>query len=187
MNPAALSALVKGDIDNFVTASTPGGIEAQEAQGQRQLVASEQIPKEIIGATREQLTALGFEFGADVDELFVACKLPAGWSKRASNHSMHSDLVDDKGRVRAGIFYKAAFYDRRADMRMNRRFNPSTFEEGTQPDHYRAVVKDGDQVVAEFGEWHRKNFDLESELGAKATEWLDANKPEWRSVAAYWD
>lgn len=63
MNPAALSALLKGDIDNAVIASTPGGIERQEAQGQRKLVESAMLPKEINGATREQLTELGFKLG----------------------------------------------------------------------------------------------------------------------------
>jgi len=32
------SALAKGDIGNFLVAATPGGIEAQEARGQRDLV-----------------------------------------------------------------------------------------------------------------------------------------------------
>jgi hypothetical protein len=31
---------------------------------------------------------------------------------------MHSKLIDDLGRERVSIFYKAAFYDRRADMRL---------------------------------------------------------------------
>lgn len=43
-------------------------------------------------------------------------ELPDGWKKVGTNHDMHSDLVDETGKVRASIFYKAAFYDRRADM-----------------------------------------------------------------------
>lgn len=115
-NPAALAALAKGDLDNFAVAATPGGIEAQEAAGQAMLCASAQLPKELHGCTRESLEALGFKFGNDVDELFVTCTLPPGWKKQATDHSMHSDLLDDQGRKRAGIFYKAAFYDRRADL-----------------------------------------------------------------------
>ena len=73
MNSATLAAASRGDLANLLVASTPGGIERQEAAGQRMLVASAMLPKEIHGATREQLTALGFKFGADVDELFVTC------------------------------------------------------------------------------------------------------------------
>src|SRR6185436_8068032 len=43
--------------------------------------------------------------------------------KIATDHSMYTDLVDDKGRVRASIFYKAAFYDRKADISFKRRFS----------------------------------------------------------------
>jgi hypothetical protein len=118
-NPAALLAALSGDVSNAEVASTPGGIEAQEAAGQAMLCASAQLPKKMLGCTRESLEALGFKFGADVDELFVTCTLPAGWKKKATDHSMHSDLVDEQGRTRAGIFYKAAFYDRRADMMWN--------------------------------------------------------------------
>jgi len=44
MNLAALRALAEGDDENFVVAATPGGIEAQEAQGQRDFVASDTLP-----------------------------------------------------------------------------------------------------------------------------------------------
>ena len=104
MNPAALQAAMRGDLANALLASTPGGIEKQEAEGQRALVASTTLPKTIHGASRAQLTEIGFKFGEDADDLFVNCELPTGWTKRATNHSMHSDLLDDKGRKRAGIF-----------------------------------------------------------------------------------
>ena len=43
-------------------------------------------------------------------------KLPAGWKKQATDHSMWSKLLDESGAVVASIFYKAAFYDRIAEM-----------------------------------------------------------------------
>ena len=39
ISPAAIRALAEGDIENFFVAATPGGIEAQEARGQRAFVA----------------------------------------------------------------------------------------------------------------------------------------------------
>ncbi|AHH20774.1 hypothetical protein NONO_c59980 [Nocardia nova SH22a] len=81
-----------------------------EAAGQRQLVHGSEIPK---SGPWDQLEALGFVRGADVDDLFVTAELPAGWSKQAY-HSMGSIIVDDRGIERVSIFYKAAFYDRKA-------------------------------------------------------------------------
>ena len=114
--PAAMSALARGDINNFMVAATPGGIEAQEAEGQKCFVSDETLP---IECPREELEALGFQFGDKVDSLFVACRFPNGWSKRPTDHSMWSELIDPEGTVRGSIFYKAAFYDRRAFMRLN--------------------------------------------------------------------
>lgn len=115
ITPAALSALADGDIENFRIAATPGGIEAQEKAGQAITNAQETLPKE---CPRAELEKLGFVFGEDYDELFVNVKFPEGWKKQATDHPMWSDLVDPSGKKRAAIFYKAAFYDRRADMHM---------------------------------------------------------------------
>lgn len=102
-------------IENFMAASTPGGIEKQEAQGQKDFVISTHLP---IDCPRQKLEKLGFEFGEKVDDIFVEVKMPKGWKKLATEHSMWSELIDDKGKVRASIFYKAAFYDRSAFLRL---------------------------------------------------------------------
>ena len=116
MSMAARKALSEGDIENFIVAMTPGGIVAQEKRGQAQFVASDSLPKEIEGITRPELVEIGFVFGEDIDELFVECRLPEGWSKRPTDHDMWSELLDGEGVQRAMIFYKAAFYDRRAQL-----------------------------------------------------------------------
>ena len=186
MNPAALTAALRGDLANALIASTPGGIERQEAAGQRTLVASAMLPKEINGATREQLTAIGFKFGADVDDLFVTCELPAGWTKRGTDHSLHSDLLDDQGRKRAGIFYKAAFYDRRADMVMHRRYCVESWRDGGGEKTRRIDITDGDQVIKEFGEVGATDWDGRSALEAQAKAWLTDNHPGWENPLACW-
>lgn len=93
-------------------------VERQESMGQVQLVMSDVLPRRIIGAERSDFERLGFVFGAPVegDPLFVHATLPAGWMKRATTHPMTSEIVDEKGRRRVHIFYKAAFYDRDANM-----------------------------------------------------------------------
>lgn len=186
-NPAALAALATGSMDNFLTAATPGGIEAQEAAGQAMLCAAAQLPKEMRGCTREQLQAIGFKFGADVDELFVTCTLPPGWKKQATDHSMHSDLLDDKGRRRASIFYKAAFYDRRADMGMSQRFGINSYGDGSDKDHRRVIVKDGDAVIHDAGEYRSGQWEDCEKLEASARAWLTERYPNWEDNFAYWD
>lgn len=93
-------------------------IERQEANGQASFVASTTLPVDMSAADRELLEQSGVQFGEPVpgDSLFQYVELPAGWSKRGTDHSMWSELVDADGNVRARIFYKAAFYDRRATL-----------------------------------------------------------------------
>jgi hypothetical protein len=97
-----------------------GEVEAMEARGQRQFVASADLPTEISGGTQEEFEALGFTFGDPYphDPLFRPATLPEGWTKQGTDHAMHSKILDPLGRERVGVFYKAAFYDRRADMHL---------------------------------------------------------------------
>ncbi len=93
-------------------------IEDQERDGQKQLVNSDRLPTEISHGTQADFEALGFVFG-DVDPddpLFRQVTLPDGWVRRGSDHAMWSYIDDERGRERVAIFYKAAFYDRRASM-----------------------------------------------------------------------
>jgi hypothetical protein len=190
LTPAFLSAVADGDLHNAMVAATPGGIEAQEAAGQAMLTLKfNQLPKEYLhwrgeGTARECFERLGFKFGNDIDELFVSITPPAGWTMRAApNHSMWNYIHDDQGRIRGGVFYKAAFYDRRANVRLNTRYEGG----GDYRDGKRySVVKDTatGNVLIEYGPTEDWN---QSEKEDRITfEWLDAQFPEWRNVEAYW-
>jgi hypothetical protein len=98
-------------------ASMDGGIEQMERAGQRQLVESTALPSDTRGHDAE-FEALGFVFGEQVsgDPLFRETTLPEGWAKDGTDHAMHSVIKDERGIARVGVFYKAAHYDRRADM-----------------------------------------------------------------------
>lgn len=204
ITPAAVAALAKGDVENFKVASTPGGIEAQEAAGQVIFVNSETLPKEMLGCNRKQLEDMGIVFGSDADDLFVNVTLPKGWKKQATEHSMHSDLLDDKGRKRAGIFYKAAFYDRNAHMRLDQRYTVDSYiscdEHGTkivesirhnQPTHYATAVMDVNNELHRIGirdsGYSKENYELNDVHDKQARAWLDENYPEWQNPLAYWD
>jgi hypothetical protein len=101
-----LVGMIGGGTEDYIT--------GMEKDGQRQVVNSDKIPTE---APWEELEALGFVRGDAVsgDPLFTHVTLPEGWTRAGTGHSMHSDILDERGVPRVGVFYKAAFYDRRAD------------------------------------------------------------------------
>lgn len=96
-----------------------GYVEGMEAVGQRQLVHSDRLPADA-GDGDAAYLALGFTFGSvdPADRLFRPATLPQGWTRKPSDHSLWSYIVDELGRKRVSIFYKAAFYDRSAFMRL---------------------------------------------------------------------
>lgn len=91
----------------------------QESQGQVELVNSTSLPTEM--GDRTAYEAVGFVFGDPIpgDELFTAATLPAGWKKESTDHALWSSVVDQLGRKRVLVFYKAAFYDRKAHMSLS--------------------------------------------------------------------
>jgi hypothetical protein len=102
--------MTEGNLDSFIT--------GQEAAGQQEIVHSDVIPTRLIGCSEDDLTVLGFELGDQIegDPLFRQATLPAGWSREGSEHAMGSYIVDGDGYRRCSIFYKAAFYDRDANL-----------------------------------------------------------------------
>ena len=75
------------------------------------------FPKEYNGrdfTTEKIFDALGIKVLGVDDNLFWNVELPEGWKIVPTEHSMWSKLVDSLGRERLSIFYKGAFYDRRA-------------------------------------------------------------------------
>ena len=94
-------------------------ITGMEADGQRQLVGSTSLPTDA-RPDDAAFIAAGFTFGEPdpSDPLFRPATLPDGWAKQPTDHSMWSKIVDQYGRERVRIFYKAAFYDRDAFMRL---------------------------------------------------------------------
>jgi hypothetical protein len=197
MSPAALSALSKGEMDNFVAASTPGGIEAQEAAGQKTLCESSSFPKDLGRVSEEQLEAIGFIFGEDIDDIFVSVTLPSGWKIVPTSHSMHNDLIDDKGRRRGGIFYKAASYDRHSDLSMDSRYlayrspedeykSDLSYEERKNGKWF-GFVKDCGSMIWKTEAIKAPTFEQEDDLTEEARVWLTERYPDYENPFAYWD
>ena len=186
LTPTALTAAVSGNLDNFIAAVTPGGIEAQERAGQATFVSRTTLPKDMNFAnSQETLKQMGITLGAEVDDLFVEAQLPDGWTKRATDHDMWSDLLDERGRKRAEIFYKAAFYDRKAHMSLCLRYR----QDGYEPcdEGYATIVKDGKTTLQVIGVREKGDYRLGGEHNRQAVAWLDSHYPDWKDPLAYWE
>jgi len=189
VTPAALVALKNDDIHNFVVASTPGGIEAQEAGGQADFVESQTLP---IDCPKEQLETLGFVFGDTVDELFVNVKFPEGWTVRPTDHSMWSELLDQHQNVRAAIFYKAAFYDRSAHMRLGRAIlveQNYDAKDGIQffVTYNRNKNLFSTEIVQDVEKDSKEYWAEEDRMRNVAIDWMNKNYPDNDNPLAYWE
>lgn len=213
ITPAAFGAAMRGDIDNFMVAMTPGGIEAQEAQGQRDLVKSERLPKDINdhrfrGKDVKEVYALaGIEVLGEYDNIFLNVKFPAGWKLAPTDHSMWSKLLDEKGRERAAIFFKAAFYDYNAHFSFTPRFRATvepedayktdvSYEEREKMPRFGRVYDGGTVVFQTEGiqlepssreNWEKRDAQGK-ELRTAAENWLRENGyPEFGDPLKYWE
>lgn len=172
-------------------------IEDMEARGQRELTSqTSKLPTE--GSKDPAWAKMGVLYGEpDKDDpKFSFVQLPAGWVLRPTDHSMWNQLLDDKGRVRGKMFYKAAFYDRRATIHPVTRYQCDR-ESKIKDDYdcpFREVVKDTATGAALFmTDWVERPVkytpeDLAREGAARkqTAAWLDANRPEWKDASAYW-
>jgi hypothetical protein len=138
--------------------------------------------------TTEILRAAGVKFLLTEEEhgLLQCVELPKGWTKQPTEDSRLSSLVDDKGRERASIFYKAR---REANMRLTTRFNVKrVYAHGTVV----ATVTDGEEVIhatepVRKPEECRAAVAVLDNVVATAATWLDERYPDWRNPGAYWD
>jgi hypothetical protein len=201
-----LEAAITGDISE--------AIENQEKRGQGHLVYGSSLP--IRGSEHECWAKFGVVFGdPGEDRLFRPCTLPEGWTKRPTDHSMWTDLLDERGRVRAKIFYKAAFYDRDAFMHPEPRFTirrdyeredsirVSVFrvldageevyrtgevDHGAMPNEDVQAHELTEEQRMEHRLWHeRKRIEMAA-IHAECHAWLvEQGYPDHEDVSLYWD
>ena len=170
-------------------------IPLQEAQGQQSFVVSDTLPTQHMGqGTTEALESMGIVFGDIVegDPLFQYVELPKGWQKVAESHAMWSKLVDDKGRVRANIFYKAAFYDRSAHITAARRYLYGVDYVQQKLGFAVALVKRDNDVIFQSDKFpieypSQEAFRRMDQCKAQAKQWLMDHYPDYMNPCAYWD
>lgn len=158
----------------------------QEAHGQAALCKSGQnveLPSDVSLSDRDILIKWGVQFGKTVenDRMFRYAVLPAGWSIKRTDHSMWSNLVDDRGVVRGNIFYKAAFYDRSANMKVAERYRIEAQYPCPAIGEQRSVtLTDTDTGEVLFtGSQTVPDPVWESDPHTLAVEWLKQNRPGW--------
>jgi hypothetical protein len=190
VTPAMLRAAAEG---RSIMDATPEGIVRSEKIGQMDVVASTKMPKEM-HPNRQAYERLGFTFGTDVDDVFVAAELPKGWTRRATDHPMWSDVLDGEGRVRVAVFYKAAFYDRRATADLRPRFMRTWIHKdspgsGLRQDEEAFVVVDNADGSVVF---RTPTFRCDAgsvaykESQALVEAWLKENHPDFLNPISYW-
>lgn len=205
---AALAAARDGNFENFLAASEPGGIERMEAAGQRKLIAhADRLPvdgtiedRHNRGNNRAAWESVGFVFGDKIPHennrfVFVACTFPKGWSLKPTSHSMWSDVIDDKGRRRAMVFFKAAFYDYKSHtFGLECRYRSTTvYDNDPNSDRRRIAVIDTTlpepgivELVKEFttsDDYFANSLQFEDRASKRLLELF----PDAKNPMAYWD
>lgn len=172
--------------DNLLTALTPGGIEAQEKAGQLAELENQTLPIEL-SPPRSTWESIGFVFHEPVDDLFISVTFPAGWTKRATDHPMWTDIVDPNNRIRGAIFYKAAFYDRSAAAHLDPRFSLSKSAKHSTTQRKTVVIDALNKTEKLFGIREDSEYALGDQHEAEAREWLNQHYPDWRNPVSYWN
>lgn len=181
---------------DWLFGGNPNAIEAQEARGQQELVNSSQLPVKVNSrlerSIKEQYALMGIKVidYSKGDTMFYDAELPQGWKKVATDHDMWSKLLDDRGRKRASIFYKAAFYDRDAFINFNSRyvcsqnFTDKRSEEGNSIYTDTVVDNQTGTILFETKEHTYKEAD---EYRTEALKFITDNYPNYMDINAYWD
>jgi hypothetical protein len=172
-------------------------IRDHEKQGQELLIQGQsRLPRRMRGdCDQAGYEKMGIVFEAIADDLFWWVTLPIGWEIARTDHSMWTHLLDNKGRKRAAIFYKVAFYDRDAFIDAYTRYTthrePACGWDGEnwQNDPYVSVVRDcgveiwrSDVIDPDLERWKASEI-----AGKLALEWLQEHYPDHNDIHAYWD
>lgn len=194
MTQAAIAALATDDIDNFFAAAAPGGIEAQEAAGQKKLCKDASLLPIDLGYSAviwpQIEEAWSIKHGKVVDKVFYSVQLPEGWKIKPTNHSMWSDLIDQNGSTRAAIFFKAAFYDYEANMNLQTRYRMTS---GSRPDMATPFSRTAVVYSVNVTDEKTKNIIFQGALSDydhqydAAQEFLNVNYPDHKNPFAYWN
>lgn len=173
--------------------ATPAGITAQEYRGQQELKNAKQLPNCPETTTKDCLERWGIKFLGPVkgDKLFQHVILPEGWMIKPTDHSMWSDLLDDKGYKRASIFYKASFHDRDASISIETRLRAGyecvDWDEPHGERMFYPVIMTSNRVALWCGKPIKDSLDATDECRKEAGKIIESVFPLHESGFHYWD
>lgn len=162
------------------------------------VIASDRLPTEM-GASdkREALERAGVVFGDVVqgNEMFTYVTLPEGWTKVETDYIQLTDVVDEKGRKRATLFFNNDDDERIVHTNIYPRF---TYEREERSHPLKGIlvmnVKDGDTAIFTTAEYpyfgEKEDAEWYSQYCfaiVEAQEWLFEHYPNWQDPSAYWD
>lgn len=169
--------------------------DSMEYEERREIVTQNNI-----NYTRQQYEKMGITVIDEYDDLFWNVKLPEGWEIKATDHSMWNNLFDDKGRLRADFFYKAAFYDRDAFTNFSTRFHldvshiapaDSDYEIWSASD-FQGTIKDQEEIIfctectpATGNVLVDSN--IKDSLLKQLEEFMKEHYPDYEDINSYWD
>lgn len=174
------------NLDNLPATLTPGFIEDQEKAGQIAELERQTLPLDLF-PPRPVWESAGFVFHEPIDDLFVSVTFPTGWTKRATDHSMWTDIIDADSRKRGAIFYKAAFYDLSAAAHLSTRFSVIKYAEHNATQRKTVIRDAANKAESIVGIRDRTDHNLGNQHEAEAIKWLDEYYPNWRNPLAYWN
>lgn len=176
------------EAERFLLEDMEGGpnapVEAQEAAGQREMLTAAALPTRTMYCTDRDLIDLGFTLGdpRPDDPLFRDATFPEGWTRVPFPDSDYGTYVVDRlGRPRVLLWYKSAFYDRRAHIKVldvhsyaeycvDRRTPPVLDQEWATRERMLAALDD----IAVRQTESRASFADDPDLLAVNQEWADA-------------
>lgn len=181
-------------LESLVTGDVSSSIERQEKQGQQALLQSQNLPRQSPHwekLTIEQLyAAWNIAILREVDGLFFAVQLPEGWKITGEEHPLWTRLLDEQNRPRALIFYKAAFYDRSAEIGPLQRYRVVTDYDTIRPGRIVTVVdRANEEVLYEAGRVpndQSEYYKEQDKLERMAVTWLNEHYPDHQNPLAYW-
>lgn len=156
--------------------------ESQKTRMMQSFLDSETLPTDIQCDknynAKAILEAAGVKFLGPVpdNKLFQYVELPLGWKRIKTDYHNSFSIVDANGHLRAKEFYKAAFNDSQASMRLQGRYDYCV-DETDDKTVFTAITDKMKGVI----------HTIPGAQDLTATKWLNANYPDWRNPGAYWN
>ena len=140
------------------------------------MLAANQLPRPQSNQDADALRKAGVRVQGS--GLLLQATLPSGW-QAIQTEARHGQLIDDKGRVRAELFYKGAVHETKGHLTMRHRYTTYCGRPGNSDwcvwDYAAETVLFEDSSAPRSEQYDR----------AKA--WLNKHYPKWEDPSKYWN